>query len=256
MLKIKDTLFRAWYWYVSNKDKNQDILFMNYGYSDPLDAVSLRLEDEKNRYSIQLYRYLAKEVAIENKEVVEIGCGRGGGLSYVNRNYHPKSAVGIDLNSHAIKFCSGYYDQPTLSFKKGSALDIPAENCSCDVVFNVESSHRYLDMDRFLLEASRILRPGGYLLLTDFRFDHEMAELTEVVEKSEMAIVKEEIITEKVVNALDADDQRKKDLVCRMAPKILRKIALNFAGTVGSQTYNRFAERKYIYFGYVFQKQS
>ena len=255
-MNIREHVFRAWYWYVNKKDKHADVLFMNYGYTDSAENVTLSPEDEKNRYSIQLYRYLAKDVDLEDKDIIEIGCGRGGGLSYINRNYAPKTAVGVDLNAHAIRFCDSYYEQPSMSFRNGDALDIPAEDRSCDVVFNVESSHRYLDMPRFLCEAQRILRPGGYLLLTDFRYAHEMDRLKDDINRSGMNIIGEEDITDNVVHALEADTGRRSELVRKLAPRMIRKTALNFAGAVGSPTYTRFVNREYIYFAYRFQKRS
>jgi hypothetical protein len=66
--------------------------------------------------------------------------------------------------------------------------------------------------------------------------------------------VKEKFINKEVVAALELDDERKRKLVKKLIPKIIRKIALNFAGTIGSETYNRFLSHKYIYFSYVLKK--
>ena len=80
---FREKMFRIWYWYVNRVDKNAEILFMNYGFSDPDHDTPLNKENEPNRYSIQLYHHLAIETEIENKDIVEIGCGRGGGLFYI-----------------------------------------------------------------------------------------------------------------------------------------------------------------------------
>ncbi len=251
---FRESLFRIWYWYVNKLDKNAEILFMNYGYSDKDQEVPFDEQNEPNRYSIQLYHHLASATDIKNKDIIEIGCGRGGGISYITKNFSPASAKGIDLDKQAISFCNRYYSLDGLSFSQGDAQNLSLENNTCDVVINVESSHRYPDMSAFLGEVSRILRPKGYFLFTDFRYDYEIEDLRKELELSGMSVLNERFINEEVVAALELDDERKRKLVKRLTPKVLHKIALNFAGAIGSETYNQFASRKYVYFSYVLKK--
>lgn len=251
---FRESLFRGWYWYVSKVDKNAQILFMNYGYSDKGMKVAIEKEDEPNRYPIQLYHHLACEIDIKDKDIVEIGSGRGGGLSYVTSTFLPATATGVDLNDRAISFCNDYYSQNGLSFIQSDAQNLSLEKESCDVVLNVESSHRYPNMVAFLNEVSRILRPNGHFLYTDFRYDHEMEELDEQLAKSGLSILNRRIINNEVIAALELDDLRRRKLVRKMTPRFLHKIALNFSGAIGSETYNQFLSQKYIYFSYVLKK--
>lgn len=253
-VNFRESMFRMWYWYVSKIDKNAEILFMNYGYNDPNMSVPIEKHNENNRYPIQLYHHLACEADLKNKDIVEVGSGRGGGLSYITRTFSPATAKGVDLNKKAVSFCNKHYRMNELSFVQGDAQCLDLERESCDVVFNVESSHRYPNMSAFLGEVSRILRPNGYFLFTDFRYNHEMEDMKKELEKSGLTILKERIINREVVAALEQDDERRRKLVKKMAPKFLHKIALNFAGTVGSETYNQFHSQKYVYFSYVLKK--
>ena len=253
-INLREYMFRAWYWYVNNRDKNKEILFMNYGYSDDNQQVILNSGDENNRYPIQLYHHLITEVDIENKDILEVGCGRGGGLAYIVKNFKPSTAKGIDLDKGAIKFCNKHYPLNGLSFTQGDAQNLPVEDNSYDVLINVESSHRYPEFHLFLNEVKRILRSGGYFLYTDFRYDWEMNELQKQIEQSGFKIIKEQIITGKVVKALELDDKRKRELVKKLVPGFISKIALNFAGTVGSETYNQFNSGKYEYYSYILRK--
>jgi SAM-dependent methyltransferase len=254
-INFREWLFRTWYWYVNRVDKNAEILFMNYGYSGYDPRIDLLPEEEPNRFSIQLYHLLAASVDIRDKKIVEIGCGRGGGLSYITKKFSPEQALGIDLDKIAVGFNKKFYKLNNMTFMQGDAQNLPLIDNSFDVLINVESSHRYPEMKLFLNEVYRILRPGGYFLLTDFRYDHEMPEFKKLMESSGMKILKEELITHSVVEALNNDDARKRKLVKKLVPGILHDIALNFAGTIGSETYNNFKDRKYIYFYYVFQKE-
>jgi len=253
---LREKLFQIWYWYVNKVDKNAEILFMNYGYSDKDQEILMDEESKPDRYAIQLYLHLASATALESKDIVEIGCGRGGGLSYITSHFSPASAIGVDLDKQAVLFCKRHYDLDALSFMQGDAQNLSLKNNSCDVVLNVESSHRYPDMKAFMAEVSRILRPGGYFLITDFRFDYEMEDLKKDLDLSGMTMLKERFMNQEVVTALELDDERRRRLVQRLSPRILHKIALNFGGTIGSETYERFVSGEYIYFSYVLKKSS
>ena len=247
-------MFRVWYWYISKIDKDAEVTFMNYGYDDASLKIALDQDDESNRYSIQLYHRLASATNLKNKDIVEIGCGRGGWLAYINKTFTPSSALGIDLENKAICFANQHHKLNGLNFKQGDALNIPIESNACDIVLNVESSHRYLDMNRFLSEVTRVLKQNGYFLYTDFRYPHEMPALKESLISMNLKLIEEQIINKQVVSALNNDSERRKDLVKRLIPKIFHKSALNFAGVVNSPTYNQILNGDLIYYIYIFQK--
>ena len=119
--KLKNVFFRFWYGYLSSIDKNDEIVFMNYGYSKNNYKIELGETDEKNRYSIQLYHLIATGVDIEGKNILEIGCGRGGGLSYINRYLSPNLLTGVDLNKKAINFCIKKYSSERIKFLQANA---------------------------------------------------------------------------------------------------------------------------------------
>ena len=109
---LREGLFRIWYWYVNKADKNAEVLFMNFGYSDKQQRVVLDEQSEPNRYPMQLYHHLTSEVEIHNRDIIEVGCGRGGGLHYIARNFSPSSARGIDINKQAVSFCNRFHHCP------------------------------------------------------------------------------------------------------------------------------------------------
>lgn len=254
MGNFRDWIFRTLYKYVSSVDKKGEVLFMNYGYSNGEEVKFQNPGDEANRYSIQLYHLLANAINMDKKHLLEVGSGRGGGLAYVNSQFKPESATGMDLDQTAVAFSNKFYKHPNMSFVQGDAQQIPLESNAYDIVMNVESSHRYPNMGMFLSEVHRVLQPGGHFLFTDFRYDHEIAELQKQLLDSGLTLIKEEDITHNVVTALELDDKRRRDLVKKLAPKMFQSVALNFAGTKGSSTYNQFLKREYVYMNYVLQK--
>jgi len=254
--KLRSLFFKIWYWYISTIDKNADVIFMNYGYSCINQKLILEPDDEKNRYSVQLYHHTATSTDIIEKDLLEVGCGRGGGLSYINRNLFPKSVIGVDLNKKAVQFCNTYYKETNNAFFQANAQKLPFEDNSFDVVLNIESSHRYPEPDLFFKEVHRVLKPGGTFLFADFRFDFEIDELNKQLNNTKMQIEQKQDITSNVVEALKLASPEREKIVKKLAPRFLHNLGRNFAATIGSPTYNKFFNRKYLYVFYTIKKNN
>jgi len=253
--RIANVFFRLLYWYISRVDKKSDITFMNYGYSKGSQEIMLKESDRKNKYSAQLYDYVANNVDIKGKDILEVGCGRGGGLSYINRYLNPKTVTGLDLNSKAIKFCRKNYSGENNTFLQGNAQMLKFDDDSFDVVINVESSHRYNQMNKFLDEVYRVLRPGGYLLLADFRVQDQIENLNERFRKTNFKLVTTEIITSNVLEALKLSSKETEKLIQKIAPRFMRGIGKKFAATEGTPTFNKFMTHEYEYLFFALTKQ-
>jgi len=93
-------------------------------------------------------------------------------------------------------------------------------------------------------------------MLTDFRYDFQLDHFNKSLEKSPFEISQKIDITAEVVEALEKDDARKRQLIKRIAPRMLHKIALEFAGTINSNTHRCFAERKWTYWIVELEKTS
>jgi ubiquinone/menaquinone biosynthesis C-methylase UbiE len=253
-MEVPSVLYRLLYWYINTVDKKKEVLFMNYGYHDIEETIELQKSDEVNRYSIQLYHRLAKMAEIKDKDIVEIGSGRGGGIAYITKRFKPASALGIDLDSKAANFGNKHYNLKGLRFKQGDAQNLDLLDESVDIIFNVESSHRYPKMELFLDGVYRALKPGGHFLYTDFRYKKEMPVLTHQLSKYNFIKFDEQFINEQVKRALEIDSDRRIELVKRHIPFFLQKYIHDFAGSKGSPTYNNIENGEMIYFVFCFQK--
>ncbi|MFC1704017.1 class I SAM-dependent methyltransferase [Candidatus Omnitrophota bacterium] len=251
--KLLNPIWEVWYWYISSLDKDGEVVFLDYGYADHY-KLELKKEDENNRYSIQLYNHIATSIRLEGLDILEVGCGRGGGASYVARYLNPKSVKGIDLCKKSIDFCKKNYQIAGLSFCHGNALSLSFMDNSFDVVINVESSHRYSDMERFLGEVYRVLRPGGYFLFADLRDEELIESLRKKLDNCRLKIIKEEIITPNVIRALGLANEKKMDLIERLVPRFLHGLTKEFAGTKETALYKSFMKKKKEYLHYILQK--
>lgn len=254
MIKLPFWIFRGLYWYLDKLDKDQQLAFMNFGYADREKVVDLNGMDEINRYPIQLYHHVAEMVSLNGKKVVEVGSGRGGGLSYVTRNFNPVSSTGVDIEKSAVAFSNRMFGNERLQFIVGNAHRLPLPDESFDVVMNVESSHRYLSMNSFVREVYRVLKPGGYFLFTDFRSEHQWPGTIGLIRENLFMTLNEKDITGNVLEALDKDTERRYKLVMKYAPRVLQKSILNFTGVKGTSTFDYFLNRKFVYKSFLFRK--
>jgi len=254
----KKSIIRGWYQCLSALDKGADVTFMNYGYA-PLDSrgpeIELGEEDQANRYGIQLYRRVAGAVDLRGKDVLEVGSGRGGGAFFVGSYFKPRSVTGVDFSGNAVEFCKSHYRLDGLSFLRGDAEDLPCPSNSFDAVINVESSHCYNSVDRFLREVVRVLRPQGSFLFADLCPRGQVASLREKLRRSGLRIMEEELITPNVLRALELDNDRRLALIRSKAPGFLRERVRQFAGVVGSPVYRRFHSGEWEYLRFVLRKE-
>jgi SAM-dependent methyltransferase len=56
----------------------------------------------------------------------------------------------------------------------GDVHDIQYASNSFNLVLNVESSHYYADLKKFIQEVERVLKPGGYFCWTGFAVRNEV----------------------------------------------------------------------------------
>lgn len=238
---------------------------MNYGYA-PLDGQAPVAKAEDAGYGLQLYAKTASGGELTEKDVLEVGCGRGGGAAFIHERFSPRTMTGVDLAHRAISYCQKTYPRPGLTFIPGDAENLPFQDESFDIVLNVESSHCYGDVPRFLSEVHRVLRPGGLLLLADPRptqvthgpsdlFDSEdIARLRSQVGQSEFRVLEEEDITANVIRALELDTPDRIARVEKRVPKPIRKYVHAFAAAEGSPMYQAYKDGKRTYLRFVLQR--
>ena len=229
-----------------------DVVFLNIGYEeDPPMAVPLAESDEPDRFSIQLYHRIATQADLRGQRVLEVGCGHGGGASYLMRTLRPASYTGLDLNRAAIAFCRKRHNLAGVDFVHGSAEKLPFPDQSFDAVINVESSAAYPHFSRFLAEVARVLRPGGHFLYADLRPRDGIAEWEAALAAAPMRMDSHEAISEQVVRGMEKKTQRILDLIGRL-PRCLHRIGREYSGVEGTGFHRAMQSGKYPYRMYRF----
>ncbi len=248
-------LWRTFYELASLRGRDVGSALMNYGYAstDANEPEGGHGEEDLGR---QLYATAVGDCELRGRDVLEVGCGRGGGSVFVFDRFAPRSLTGVDVARSAVRRCRRDHGRPGLQFVAADAEALPFAAGTFDAVISVESSHCYPDMARFLGEAQRVLRRDGSLLLTDFRRTaaadpsggaDQLLTLRRQLDDAGLDTVEERDITANVVQALRLRTPGLRARIERSVPRPLRRYAFEFAGLEGSAIYRAFAEGELTY---------
>lgn len=256
---LRRQAWKWWYEKLARQIPADRWTFMNYGYVPEENSTPLLLdpEDEPDRHFIQLYERVISPTQLSGKTVLEVGSGRGGGMSYIARYHHPEKVIGMDFSPEAIIFSKKRHaDVEHTEFLAGDAEQIPFPDHSFDIILNVESSHCYGNVEKFITEASRLLRPGGWFLFADMRTPTEMSELRKLLEaQPSWKKIEEEDISMQVLAALKADTALKESFMEASVPVSMRSWFSEFAGKPQGIVFNNLQKRDLLYYRFAFKVQ-
>ena len=109
------------------------------------------------------YHFVAPLVA--GREVLDIACGEGYGSALIAR--HAARVTGADIAPAAIAHArTRYAARPNLDFREADCAALPFADASFDVVVSFETLEHIAPQDAFLDEVRRVLRPGGFVVLS------------------------------------------------------------------------------------------
>ncbi|WP_133111555.1 class I SAM-dependent methyltransferase [Candidatus Scalindua japonica] len=226
---------------------------MNLGYAASSD-IDLEDTESDERYSFQLYHHVASPAEFHDHEVLEVGCGRGGGAYFIKKYLNPKSMVGLDLAGRAVKLCKEKYGTDGLDFINGDAEALPFLDNSFDIVINVESAFHYPSRDDFFREVKRVLRKDGYFLYADVEIRNEVESLDNSILEAGFTLLKREVINDNVIKACDLDSIRRKRIIDSSCHPLFRFLAYNIPAVPDSRAYNKIKSGEIQYLCYALKK--
>jgi ubiquinone/menaquinone biosynthesis C-methylase UbiE len=105
-----------------------------------------------------------------SKHILDVGSGVGGASRYLASAYGCR-VTGLDLTEaycHVARLLADRIGLGQLiAYRQGSALDMPFENASFDIVWTQHTAMNIADKARLYAESWRVLKPGGLLAIYD-----------------------------------------------------------------------------------------
>jgi ubiquinone/menaquinone biosynthesis C-methylase UbiE len=114
---------------------------------------------------------LAQQLGLNaSKHILDVGSGVGGASRYLASAYGCR-VTGLDLTEaycHVARLLADRVGLGQLiAYRQGSALDMPFENASFDIVWTQHTAMNIADKARLYAESWRVLKPGGLLAIYD-----------------------------------------------------------------------------------------
>jgi SAM-dependent methyltransferase len=110
-----------------------------------------------------IYRVIGQRCA--GKRVLDLGCGSGHGMATLGR-HGPAEIWGTDVAPEALGFAARYYPPAARRLVVCDALRLALAPGQFDLVSAVEVIEHVASAEGFLAEIGRLLRPGGFCLLS------------------------------------------------------------------------------------------
>jgi ubiquinone/menaquinone biosynthesis C-methylase UbiE len=125
-------------------------------------------EGFEGKLSKKFYNLLMNQIKmIQGAVVLDVGCGTGIILKKLYDLYNI-DGYGIDVEMNMIT--EAQRKCPNMKIITSSCHATPFENSKFDVITSCMAYHHFDDQKGFAKEASRIIKPNGYLYIVDPRF--------------------------------------------------------------------------------------
>ncbi len=141
----------------------------DYGRIQTDKDLKRHIKEFQNHYGdhtvSHLFHYMPREV-FNNKKVLEVGCGFGGGVISLWRN--GAQAYGVDIDEEAIKIAEMISKKEKVNrnmFCIGKAEDLPFGDETFDIVWNIQVLEHVQDPFKALSESIRVLKQEGIFFI-------------------------------------------------------------------------------------------
>lgn len=107
----------------------------------------------------------------DGQNLLDVGCGFGGTIQQINIRHSNMHLTGLNIDPRQLAAAEAQTTAANgnrIAWVEGDACELPFEDNTFDRLLAVECAFHFPSRERFLMEAARVLKPGGYLAVSDF----------------------------------------------------------------------------------------
>ncbi|XP_037336196.1 putative methyltransferase DDB_G0268948 isoform X2 [Pungitius pungitius] len=120
----------------------------------------------------RIMSYVRKQTPNRVSLAVDVGCGSGQGTILLAPHF--TKVVGTDISPAQLEMAlTNNKNPPNVSYRESPAEKLPFASGEVDLLTAMTAAH-WFDREKFLLEADRVLRPGGCLALLSYTMAMEL----------------------------------------------------------------------------------
>jgi len=153
-----EVMFNRVYEYLNYGD------FMNYGYWE--EGVNNTNEACEN-----LMEKLLSFIPDKRGNILDVACGKGATTRYLLKYYGSQHITGINISE--VQLETAKMNAPGCTFLVMNATNLEFNDSSFDAIICVEAAFHFHTREKFFNEAHRVLKPSGYLVLSDILMNME-----------------------------------------------------------------------------------
>ncbi|OQW92807.1 MAG: hypothetical protein BWK78_00540 [Thiotrichaceae bacterium IS1] len=123
----------------------------------------------KNIEKYSVYRKFIVDAEIDDQTIIaDIGCGRGGFVTFLNKTGWNANCVGVDIDFKSLPNTPSKVQDESkykILFREGKAVELPFPNNSQELLTYFHVLEHIVGIDIVLQEAHRVLKDTGHILI-------------------------------------------------------------------------------------------
>lgn len=121
-------------------------------------------ETEPGILAMHLKRYRFAYPYCEGKRVLDVACGVGYGSHYLAET--ARDVAGVEIDPESVAYAKNNYALPNVTFHEMDAARLQFNDHSFDVVCSFETIEHLSDIDAYLREIARVMKPDGLYIVS------------------------------------------------------------------------------------------
>ena len=114
--------------------------------------------------------------------ILDVACGTGEFERLILADHPQQRMIGVDLSENMLAIAQAKFDRyPHIQFQRASVESLPLPDQSVDLAVSANAFHYFRDPQTALAEMSRVVKPGGHVVILDWCRDYWVCQVCDWV---------------------------------------------------------------------------